>query len=151
MIGRAWVSQSLPVTVERPLGVLRCAVVVLDRAAEPGERRRLVVGEARSVLRSAQLHRLGPATGQRSDGHPLVAESTLEDRAGGGVDHEVVGVDRAGHDRLAQPRARIDHGLAAGAGDRVGGEHHPGRHGVDHPLHDHGQRHAAGSMPWAAR
>ncbi len=48
-----------------------------------------------------QLDPLRAATRVGPNGHPLVPQAALDDLAGGGVDDEVVGVDRAGDDRLA--------------------------------------------------
>ena len=72
MIGRAWVSQQRAGGVERPLDVLRGAVVRLDRAAQRDELAHLGVGEGVAGV-GGPLDALGAAAGQRPDLDGLVA------------------------------------------------------------------------------
>ena len=130
--------------VDRPLGVLRRAVVRLDPDTERGERPDLVVGDARVAGGARPLDALGSPAGLRADQGLLVAKAPLQDRAARRVDDEVVGVDGPCHDGFPEPRARVDHGVAAPARHRIGREEHAGDRGVDHPLDDHGERHRAG-------
>ena len=43
--------------------------------------------------------------------------------------------DQTGDDRFAQPRGGVDDQRVPVAAHRIGGQHHPGHLGVDHPLH----------------
>ena len=52
----------------------------------------------------------------------------------------MVGGDQPGYHGLTQPRAGVDHGLVAGPGDRVRGEHHAGQLGGHHSLYHHRHR-----------
>ena len=105
----------------------------LDALPQRREIPDLSIAQARppSVGRPRDL--LGATARQRADDHPLVAQPAFKDCARG-VDDEMVGVDRAGHHRLAQAGAGIDDSVPAVAGHRVGGKEHPGNLGVDHPL-----------------
>src|SRR6185295_19406321 len=103
------------VSVDRPLGVLRRAVVPLDAIAERGERADLIVGDAR-VARRGQRLMVGAAALARADRNALVADSPLENRARGCLDDKVIRVDGAGDHRLAEPEAGVDHRLATAPG-----------------------------------
>ena len=138
MIGRVCVSQGDAVGVDGPLDVLRRAEVLLDARPQGGERAQLVVGQAEPVLRRGRLDAHRAAAGTGPDGQPLVSPAPVHDGAAVGVDDDVVGVDRAGHHRLAETGAGVDDGAAAPARDRVGGEQHAGHLCVDHLLHDDG-------------
>ena len=110
------------VGVDGPFDVLRAAERALDPVAERRQRSHLRVGQAgrRRVSR--------------------VAAPPVEDPARRRVDDEVIGVDRAGHHRVAEASRGIEDRLPAPARHRIGGEQHARRLGIHHPLHDHGQR-----------
>ena len=55
------------------------------------------------------------------------------------VDLEVVGRHESADDRLAETEGRLDHNGVAVVGDRVNGEHHPGRLRLNHLLHGNGE------------
>ena len=135
--------------VDRPLRVLRRAVVGLDPVPEGGQRPHLRIVDAEAVLAAGPLHVPGAASGERPHLEPLVARAPLEDRAGLGVDHEVVRVHRSRDHGLAEARAGVDDGLAAAAGDGVGGEEDARHLGLDHLL-DH-DREADGAVVDAVR
>jgi hypothetical protein len=81
--------------------------VRLDALPQRREITDLCIAQARLLGVRWPRDLLGAATRQRADGHPLVAQPAFQNCAGG-VDDEVVGVDRAGHHRLAQARAGIN-------------------------------------------
>ena len=81
-----------------------------------------------------ELQHLGIAEDGRAS-----PDDVLVDRTRIGVDRVVVGIDRARHDGVAQPCGRVDDRSTPSTGDRVGGEQHAGRRGVDHALDDHGR------------
>jgi len=123
--------------VDRPLDVLRGAVVVLDPLAERDEVADLGVGEdplGPAVLRDVELDRLA---GLRvlHHLHLLVRDGDLVDLGPPAVVHVVVRGDGARDDRLAEPPRGLDGDLRR-ASRRVTGEHHAGLLGVDHPLDD---------------
>src|SRR5215211_2843999 len=76
-------------------------------------------------------------------GHLLVAQASLNDLTGSGLDDEVVGVDRTGDNRLAQTGAGVDHGLVTPTGERIGGEEGASDFSLDHLLHGDGETHGA--------
>ena len=122
----------------------------LDPVAERRERAHLIVGDARRVPRAAPP-RGGAAARHRADDEALVAKPPLENLAAGRLHHEVIGVNRAGDHRFAEPGARVDDGLAAASRHRVGREQHARHRGVDHPLDHDGEGTVRGSMPLVAR
>lgn len=123
-----------------------------ERGDGPGlqqpERALGVVGEL-DVLRAAE-GALDPLPGRLELAELVGGEAAVllcpGERTLAGQD-VVVGVHGAVHDSGAQPRDRVDDGLRAGAGQRVGREHHPGGRRGDHALHDDGHREVAGLQP----
>src|SRR5579859_249916 len=120
---------------ERPLDVPVGAVDLLAAARQPVE-----VGELGIVQTElfGEFRRKGllerPALGELPDGDLLQACPPLE-HLSRAVDPEVVGDHEAGDDGLPEPPARLDHALVR-AVDRVPGEHHAGRVGVEQRLDD---------------
>ncbi|GAA0979789.1 hypothetical protein GCM10009555_045210 [Acrocarpospora macrocephala] len=132
VIGRAWVSHSVPLASIAHSGVLRRSVMVLDLVPELGQREHLRVGEARRVVLGRDM--LDSASGQGSYGHALVTQPPLQDPP---VPYdEMVGIDRPRHDGFAEAGAGVDDRFAAAAGHRVGGEHDARHLGLDHLLDD---------------
>ena len=130
------------VGVERPLGVLREAVVLLDAPAELGDRDDLVVAEHRPqrlLLGEGALN--GAAVGGVLDHEILVVDLAAADRERGLLDDVAVGRDRARDDRLAEAEGALDDELVALPGGRVDREHHAGARGVHLALHDDGDVH----------
>jgi hypothetical protein len=80
-----------------------------------------------------------PAALGRLDDDPFVAEAAAQDVARRGVHLEMVRVHGAGHDSLAEARARVDEGLVPAPGDGVGREEDARDGRLDHPLDDHGE------------
>ena len=119
-----------------PLDVDRLLEDGLDPATEAGQPQRLRASTGWAVTQcSGTGARVVPPVGP--DGHHgLGAGALLVTRPERRSIDEGVGGDVATDDRLAQSPGRVDRDRAVQAGDRVDGEHHPGRLRVDHPLHD---------------
>jgi hypothetical protein len=117
--------------------------VGLDPVPERGQRADLRVVDAEPVCSRRALDVAGAAAGDGTHLDPLVARAPLEDLAARGVDHEVVGVDRARDHGLAQAGAGVDDRLAAAAGHGVRREQDARHLGLDHLLDHHGQAHGA--------
>src|SRR5258708_32737740 len=73
---------------------------------------------------------LGP-----TNNDPLVTKLALDDLASGGIDDEVIRIDRARNDGLTQARVCIDHGLPPLAGEWISSKEDTGDRGIDHALH----------------
>ena len=102
------------VGVERPLGVLRSAVVLLDAPAELGDGDDLLVGEHRPqrlLLGEGAL--TGAAVGGVLDDQLLAVDLTAADRERRLLHHVAVRRDRAGDDGLAETEGALDHELVA--------------------------------------
>ena len=86
----------------RPDDTARLAeLAATARAALLAARVPSTVAEAGFVLAFCQPDPLRASACGNADGYPLVSQAALDDLAGDGVHYEVVGVDRAGDDRLA--------------------------------------------------
>ena len=126
------------VGVEAPLGVLRAAVMALDRQSGPAQQQNLLVVEHRGqrlAVIEAAAHRA--AVRERLDRHLLDVHLAHEDRQGGFVDDVPIGRDAPGHDRLAQAEGALDHEVVLVGAGGVDGEHDPGPGGGDLALDDH--------------
>jgi len=119
----------------------------LDPHAQIGQGMYLALPEGGFVFASYQLDPLGAATVSGPDGGPLVSQAALDDLAGRGAHNEVVGVNDAGDDRLAEAGAGVDHGLAALSREWVGGKEDAGHCRIDHLLHSDSEAHASGVDP----
>ena len=139
VIGRAWVSHSAPVRVDRPLGVLRRPVVLLDPGAEPAS--------ARSWSSDRRGARSTPAGRPLACRRPAAAGRRGACPPGGARALRRCGCRRTKWSGLTAPEttASPSPGLASMTvsprrpGHRVGGEQHAGDRGVHHPLHHDGE------------
>ncbi len=133
-----------PAVRDRPLDVLRRAVLDLHLDREPRHTGELLVVE-RPFLAGA-LSRLDAAAREGHGHHGLLAAYSLEHLPAVAA-HDVVRDDLAGDQRLAEAERRVDDHAVAGARQRVGGERHTGRLGRDLALYDHGERHLVVRYP----
>src|SRR5919202_1800234 len=125
-----------------PLDVLRAAVVLLDLAAQPGQRADLLVVEAGLVLQ-VRGHVLLPHP-RAGRVHAVLAElarhRAAEDLAGHLVDRVAVRGDGPADQRRAEAPAGFQHDHGAVPGERAAGEHHTRAARIDHALDDHRHR-----------
>ena len=108
------------------------------RRAPPTPRSAHPAAPARLVRSSATV--TVPPPGRLRTLSALAPSVRLDDLAGGHVNHVMVRLDLAGHQRLAQPHRGVDDRLRAQPGERVGREQHAGGLALDHLLHHDRQR-----------
>ena len=118
---------------DRPLDVLRRAVLRLDPPAEVDERAHVVVGEG-GLGPAVAVPGLDTAAGERRRRDGLGAEGPGEEPTGGRVRDVVVRFDEARDEGLAQPERRVDGHLPAVPREWVRREEHAGGVGGHHPL-----------------
>ena len=117
--------------------------MLLDPPAQLCQSKDLTVREGGTVLVRGELDLFGAAARTSHDGDALVPQAALDYLPGSRVNDEVVRVDSSRDDGLAEARAGVYDGLMALPRDRVGGKQDAGDRGVDHPLHDDSEPHAA--------
>jgi hypothetical protein len=76
------------------------------------------------------------------DRQRLRTQCLAHDKAGVHVHHQVIRLDLAAHQSLAQAECGVDHHFRALAGQGIGGKQHARGLALDHSLHHHRQRHA---------
>ena len=132
-----------------PLDVLGEPVVVLDALPDGAQLPHRIVGQR--LHGSAILgHRDRGRTLARHIGHghdELLVDLTVDDLERRLRHDQLVGVDVAGHDRLAQAPARVEEELEGVRRHRVGREQHACHVGREHLLDHDGQRHSLVGEP----
>ncbi len=127
---------------DRPLDVLRDAVVALGDPAERREARHLGVGEDRgSALFLGEFDDLRPVLSLRHDHDLFLGDQAVDHPLRAQVKDVVVGRDAARDDGFSEPPGPLDDGQGF-AGDGVGGEHDAGLLRPDEFLHDDGDVYA---------
>jgi hypothetical protein len=115
--------------------------VLLDARAHPAHRQQLLVGEhaGRSLL-VGELDAPGSSVRVALEPVALLTDAHFEHVRAILGEHVRVGLDLAAHDDFTQAERTLDHDARPVAAGRIGREHHSRTLGVDHLLHDHGDR-----------
>src|SRR5205823_10742747 len=109
----------LPQGINGPLNILRRSILRFNPPSQCGKCTYLLIGETCLCIATGQLNLLRPTTSTSPNGKELLPQMSPGDLTGGGMHLEVIGIDRAGDDRLTKAGTGIDHCLPTTPGQWV--------------------------------